>query len=331
MATDSKALASAGAPRDAHSLDTKAIILFYCVTFALGLVIASPLWTSGQGLRFPSARPLLSIFLLAPAAGVLSVRLLLPGSIKPLIRSTGLGLGPWRQTFGYWLFGWFGFTLIGLATPLISALFGLLHLDLQNFSGYRELLLGRLAAPALQRYSIQTIVLFQLLSLLIAPLFNAIFTFAEEWGWRGFLLPKLLPLGQCPALILTGALWGLWHGPVTLLGYDYPFHPKLGIFLMTLFCILFGTLLGWLRLATASIWPAVIGHGAIDAVGEFTYVVAAAGQRIDTAHVTILGWSGWILPLLLILLLVRLKRLPVAVPRQPAEQGNHPAQPKASP
>jgi uncharacterized protein len=315
MATDSRTPPSAEAPSGADSIDIKAIILFYCVAFALAVAIASPLWTSGQGLRFPSARLLLSAFLLAPAAGVISVRILLPGSIKPLIRSTGLGLGPWRQTFGFWLFAWFGFTLIGLATPFVSALFGMLRLDLQNFSGYRELLLARLAAPALQRYSIQTIVLFQLLSLLIAPLFNAIFTFGEEWGWRGFLLPKLLPLGQWPALILSGALWGLWHAPVTLLGYDYPFHPRLGMVLMTLFCIIFGTLLGWLRLATVSIWPAVIGHGAMDAVGEFTYVVAAAGQRIDTAQITILGWSGWILPLLLILLLVWSKRLPVSNPR----------------
>jgi membrane protease YdiL (CAAX protease family) len=149
----------------------------------------------------------------------------------------------------------------------------------------------------------------------IAPLFNAIFTFGEEWGWRGFLLPKLLPLGQWQALILTGVLWGLWHAPIVLLGYDYPFHPKLGILLMTIFCLIFGIVLGWLRLATDSIWPAVIAHGAINAVGEFTYVVAASGQKIDTASVTILGWTGWILPLLLILVLVLMKRLPLAEPK----------------
>ncbi|MBV8225430.1 MAG: hypothetical protein JO232_09615, partial [Verrucomicrobia bacterium] len=135
MASDTKAPAPADASQTGHSIDIKAIILFYCVTFAVAAAIASPLWTSGRGLRFQSARLLLSSLLLAPAAGVLAVRLLLPSSIKPLVRATGLGLGPWKQTFGYWLFAWFGFTLIGLATPFISAFFGLLHLDLQNFSG----------------------------------------------------------------------------------------------------------------------------------------------------------------------------------------------------
>ena len=66
-----------------------------------------------------------------------------------------------------------------------------------------------------------------------------------------------------------------------------------------------------MRLATGSIWPAVVGHGALNAAGGFSYVFANAEQTIDTAHVTILGWSGWILPILTICLLIVLKRLPV--------------------
>ena len=143
---------------------------------------------------------------------------------------------------------------------------------------------------------------------------NAFVTFGEEWGWRGFLLPKLLPLGQWPALLLTGVLSGLWYSPVVLLGYDYPFHPKFGVILMTIYCVIFGILLGWLRLETGSVWPAAIGHGALNAVGGFSYVVGSADQTIDTAHVTILGWTGWILPLLVIFLLAVLKRIPVAEP-----------------
>jgi len=301
---------------DSKSIDAKAICLFYGVAFALGLSISLPLWESGQGLLLPTARILLTAIMFAPAAGVLVVRLFLPKSVVPMVQTTGLGIGRWPQSLGYWLFGWFGLTLIGLATPFIGALLGMFHLDLETYSGYHHLLLQRPGgAAALARFPVQTLVLIQLGSLLIAPGINAIFAFGEEWGWRGFLLPKLLPLGQLPALLLTGVLWGLWHSPVILLGDNYPFHPKFGIILMTIFCVIFGVLLGWLRLATGSIWPAAIGHGALNAVGGFPYVVADADQTIDTAHVTILGWTGWILPLLVILLLVVLKRLPVAKPR----------------
>ena len=301
---------------DSKSIDVKAISLFYASTFALGLSISFPLWSSGQGLRLPTARILLDLMMFAPAVGVLAVRIFLPNSVMPFAQTTGIGIGRWPQSLGYWFFAWFGLTAIGLATPFVGALLGVFRLDLVNFSGYRHLLLQRPDGDAaLARFPVQTLALIQLGSLIVAPGLNAIFTFCEEWGWRGFLLPKLLPLGQWPALILSGILWGLWYSPVILLGYDYSFHPKFGIILMTIFCVIFGVLLGWLRLATGSIWPAAIGHGALNTVGGFTYVVADANQTIDTAQLTILGWTGWILPLLVILLLVLLKRLPVAESR----------------
>jgi uncharacterized protein len=294
------------------SVDLRAICLFYLVTLALGLCVSLPLWKSGHGLRDPSAGIFLAALIFAPAVGVLAVRLLSSNSVMPLVQSTGLGFGRWPRSLGYWLFAWFGLTLIGIAAPFVGALLGMCRLDLTNFSGYHHLLLQRPGGEAaLARFPIQTLLLIQLGSLLLSPGVNAILVFAEEWGWRGFLLPKLLPLGQWPALLLTGALWGIWYSPVVLLGYDYPLHPKLGVILMTLFCIIFGVLLGWLRLSTGSIWPAAIGHGALNAAGGFFYVVADANQTIDTTQVTILGWTGWIVPLLVILILFLLKRLPV--------------------
>jgi membrane protease YdiL (CAAX protease family) len=47
----------------------------------------------------------------------------------------------------------------------------------------------------------------------------------EEYGWRGYLLPRLLPLGEVRAALLVGAVWGPWHLPVLLAGYDLPGQP----------------------------------------------------------------------------------------------------------
>ncbi|WP_258566553.1 type II CAAX prenyl endopeptidase Rce1 family protein [Leucobacter luti] len=44
-------------------------------------------------------------------------------------------------------------------------------------------------------------------------MFNCIFTFGEEIGWRGWLLPALRPLGTWPALILSGAIWACGTRP----------------------------------------------------------------------------------------------------------------------
>jgi len=56
-------------------------------------------------------------------------------------------------------------------------------------------------------------------SLTIAPLINTIFAIGEELGWRGFLLPRLLHLGQWPAILISGIVWGIWHAPARSILY----------------------------------------------------------------------------------------------------------------
>src|SRR5262249_45214666 len=126
----------------------------------------------------------------------------------------------------------------------------------------------------------------------------------------------LLPLGQWPALVITGVVWGLWHGPLILMGFDYPQHHILGILLLTVFCVIIGVILGWTRLATGSVWPAMLGHAAIDAnqVAGGVYVLRPAGAQFDTALAGMTGVTGWILPVLFIGFLVLTRRLPVRNP-----------------
>ena len=47
----------------------------------------------------------------------------------------------------------------------------------------------------------------------------------EEIGWRGYLLPHLMKLGQLRASITTGFLHGVWHLPLLLLT---PFYHQDG-------------------------------------------------------------------------------------------------------
>lgn len=77
-------------------------------------------------------------------------------------------------------------------------------------------------------------------SLIPAPFLNSIFGFGEEWGWRGYLLPRLMPLGKWKAYLLLGVIWGLWHAPLVAIGFNYPGYPLVGI----LFMIMLTTALG---------------------------------------------------------------------------------------
>jgi membrane protease YdiL (CAAX protease family) len=280
------------------NLDTRGLAWFIALAYAGAWLVVSPLWLSGRGLETPFARVIITAMMFTPAlATLLVVRWLSP--LPDVTRATGLVLGrPGARWWPYWLFGWLAIPLLVIAAPFVGALFGLYPLDLAHFSGYRALLERTPGgATALGQLPIGVLVLLQLVGILWAPILNAVFAFGEEWGWRGYLLPRLLPLGRWPALVLSGVIWGLWHAPVILLGYNYPLHPRLGVLIMVGFCVVMGVLFGWTRLATGSIWPAVIAHGALNGAAGVIALFPRAGAHIDTAQVGITGWTGWLLPL----------------------------------
>ena len=89
--------------------------------------------------------------------------------------------------------------------------------------------------------------------------------FGEEWGWRGYMMPKLLELMPKPAAIIVGGIiWGLWHAPLTIAGHnfgtDYPGYPFVGILMMCLFCVLMNCFLTLVTEKTKSIYPASFIH-----------------------------------------------------------------------
>jgi membrane protease YdiL (CAAX protease family) len=48
------------------------------------------------------------------------------------------------------------------------------------------------------------------------------FPFCEEYGWRGYLLPRLLPLGEVKASLIVGMIWAGWHVPWLIAGVNFP-------------------------------------------------------------------------------------------------------------
>jgi uncharacterized protein len=313
--------------------DWRGIGWFLAIAFGLAWLLDLPIWLSDQSLASPWALLILPRNFTPLIATLLVVRWLspVPGAREMVGLRRGAPGVPWAR---YWLAGLLGFTLFNVASPFIGALFGRFPLDL-------GLSMARAAAQTtpegtalLAQIGAGTYVAAVLLTLPLQALLLVPITFGEELGWRGYLLPRLLPLGQWRALVLCGALWGLWHAPLILLGLNYPRHPVLGVALMAITGMIFGTLLGWSRLSSGSVWPAVLGHAAINAnqvIGGITLLMAA-GADLDTTQATLLGWTGWLLPLLVIALLAATRRLPVSglVERPQAAASGRAAQPVTS-
>ncbi len=219
------------------------------------------------------------------------------------LKSLNLGrLGPKR----FYLWAWLLPPVGAVLTLLFTVLLGVGKLDL-SFAAVQESIAALptpVAVPPLVVVAVEIGA-----SLLLAPLVNTIFAIGEEVGWRGYLLPTLLPMGKWRAILITGAIWGVWHAPAIIQGHNYPGHPILGIFLMIGFCLLLGTILSWLYLETRSPWAPALAHGAGNAVAALPMLFLAPGVDITWGG-TLAAPVGWIGMALFIAWLVYTRRLP---------------------
>ncbi|PRX98078.1 CPBP family intramembrane glutamic endopeptidase [Allonocardiopsis opalescens] len=182
---------------------------------------------------------------------------------------------------------------IQLAILCLCALAGTYRFDLADFSGFRSQFapdtMGAQGVPwaALAGWA---------LALLPALLVSLPQFFGEELGWQGYLLPKLAPLGVAPALIGTGAVFALWHGPTLVMGGQYPGVPwPMAVGMMLVSTVLLLPILAWLRMRSGSVWPAVVAHTMISTVCiQLTWVLADADAPFHPLTVGMTSWLGWV-------------------------------------
>lgn len=311
-----------------------AVVVFVVVAFGLGWLVSLPLWILGP--EHESFALLLGIvapaMMFTPTLAVLVVTLLMKRPVKGTrLRLLGMWpLRPAKRVVWWSVAAIFVPALIVAATVAVAALFGWITLDLVHFSGFAASLEAALPeGSGIALPPIGILVAAQLASIPLGAVINSILAAGEEIGWRGWLLPALRPLGVWPALLFSGMLWGLWHSPLILLGYNFGLTDWRGVALMTVGCIAWGVLFGWSRFRTGSVWPAVIGHGALNASASMMVLVSVAGESIDPALVSPLGAAGWIVLAIIVVVLAvcgQFRHEPTLAPQQCSAHtgaGNH--------
>jgi hypothetical protein len=128
------------------------------------------------------------------------------------------------------------------------------------------------------------------LALLLIP--EIIVSFGEEYGWRGYLLPRLMPLGEIKASLILGVVWSLWHLPVLLAGVLYggnTFWLALAIYMFTVTMSTFAYT--WLGAASHhSSMLASIFHGSTNWYANRLATFLASGSLLSFGLAMGIGW-----------------------------------------
>jgi uncharacterized protein len=148
----------------------------------------------------------------------------------------------------------------------------------------------------------------------------------EEIGWRGYLQLRLIDARVPAPILVCGVIWGLWHVPLILAGlYITGPVPLLSAAVFLVVAVGLTVAFSWARLATGSVWPAVVAHGAWNTVIQMLFDPSTAGPN----HIVWVGESGLLtaatLAVLAVVLTVVAARRSWPVLRAPARPGESPA------
>ncbi|MFK4789459.1 CPBP family intramembrane glutamic endopeptidase [Microbacterium sp. ZW T5_56] len=331
--TDNNQLPASGQPTIFPSrVPWRAVIVFVIVACGLAWAVTLPLWLNG-GLANPIAGLLLPVMMFTPTIAMLVVVLVLRSPAQHRLRFLGMWpLRPAGRTILFLALGLFGPWILSLVIAGVSALCGWAIIDPENSVVAQQL---AAALPGeIDRELITTVIIVQIVATPLNAILSSMLAVGEELGWRGWLTPALRPLGTGATLLLTGVIWGLWHSPIILLGYNFARPDLSGVLLMVVGCVAWGVLLGWLRLRTASVWPAVLAHGSLNASAA-VFLALFDAQKLDLALAGPLGVAAWIVLAVVIAILLltgQFRRQPA--PLLPAAWGpapvSLPAPPQAS-
>ena len=252
--------------------DLKRVLIYIGITFGLTwaycLTIVYPIANGASLSGVPAVATQLAVAatMFFPTIGVLLTRLVTKEGFRNAWLRPHI-----KGNLKYYLLAWFG---PGILTFVGMGIYFLLfpgNLDL-SFSYFTATLEASGAPMETLPISVGLLMAVQCMQgLFMAPALNFVTCFGEEWGWRGYLLPKISKhFSTVPTLLISGIIWGLWHAPLTIIGHNYGLgywgFPFTGIAMMCLFCITLGIFLSFVTLKTGSCIPAILGHGAINGI-----------------------------------------------------------------
>ena len=238
-------------------------VLFTAIAYVGVWLLVGAYWLCGQTTESPLWIVIATLCMMMPLIATVILQRI---ENEPLLRGLYIRWKPNR----WWFVAWLLPALLTTATVGISCLLPGMHFTTE--SPLMTELLDKInaALPSGKTISPTIFLLAQVANGFIAGItINALFAFGEEIGWRGYLLKLFTGQRFLPTAIIIGAIWGLWHMPLILMGHNFPDHPVIGVFVMTIACICLAPIVQFIRLKSGSVVAAAIFHGSFNAFGTF--------------------------------------------------------------
>lgn len=298
-----------------EKIDLKRILIFLSVTFVLTYIIEifliAPILGSPDVNEAMAAQSLITWVMFMPALGALATRIFTKEGLQGSDLYFSIKI---KKHLKYYGLVWFGFGALTVAGAVLY--FILFPRQYDGNLGYAAAVLNAQMEEELTAEQVRQLMGAQAVTgFLLSPFMNIIYCFGEEWGWRGYLLPKLMKRFKVVwAVLLNGVLWGLWYIPLIVMGHNYGVgyrgFPYTGIIAMCLFCVVQGIILSYVTIKTHSCVPAILGHGMMNGFSTigiyFSSLENPYNVFLGPAPTGLIGGAGFII--LAAVLLWKLKK-----------------------
>jgi len=167
-----------------------------------------------------------------------------------------------KQTIKKTRLKWLLLSMIGIPLVASLAILTSLNFDISNFSLRTTQLLPQ-------------IVVIVLIAL------------GEEYGWRGYLLPKLMNnFNMFYSSIILGLVWGFWHFPAYLIGTGVPAQMNFMVFLLWVIMATF--FISWIYYYTKSVLTSILVHISANVAFNYLFLLPEFTGSMNTFWIFIL-------------------------------------------
>ena len=293
---------------------TRKEIVFVGLSLVLAWLVALPLWLSQSRPTWLIQVTALVMMPMPTLAAIITHRIY--HSDKPFINVTALRGGKPLTVLRWCCVASFSVVIQLIATIMVGALSGAgnfsfsdaaVHTRLPHVPGVSSALDPSTLPPA------WLLLVIALVSGIVGGFsFNAIAALGEEVGWRGWWASQRQGQNFWVNAVVIGAIWGLWHLPINMVGYNYPGANRVAACSMfVVYCICAGSLLLELRNRSHSIYPAAVAHSTINGL------VGICALFMDSSPTMWLVYSptGVVGCVILVVITLVLRRIPARPPQ----------------